>query len=225
MRRIKTRTLWITIAVAFLLAIGLIVACTQAKGNWTKVIIVLLAVDFIYLTVAVQMASYKTFRYRAKPVKYPTKDFEGDFDRIRGNLQKKGYKERKTPYGGSFLKVIGDTAYKCVLVEHTDKYFNQEQEEQTSPVNRDLEKCTRFIGLEIFYNIDEANLVKLPDFSLSGKNIYYTALLYQENRLFKCLNYVEPQDGFKEGFDTLLQHIEIKEIISAEAEAQEPLKN
>lgn len=211
MKKIKTRTLWISIAIAFILAIGLIVACTQVKGNWTKVIIVLLAVDFIYLTLAVQMASYKTFRYKAKPVKYPTKDFEGDFDLLRTNLLKKNYKERKTPYGSSFLKVIGDTAYKCVLVEHTDKYFNQEPEEQVSSTNRDLEKCTKFIGMEIFYNIDEANLIKLPDFSLCGKNIYYTALLYQENRLFKCLNYIEPKDGFKEGFDTLLQHIGLTE--------------
>lgn len=219
MRKIKTRTLWITIAVAFLLAIGLIIACTQVTGNWTKVIIVLLAVDFIYLTIAVQMASYKTFRYKAKPIKYPTKDFEGDFDRLRTNLLKNGYKERKTPYGGSFLRVIGDTAYKCVLVEHTDKYFNQEPEDQVSPANKDLERCKKFIGLEIFYNIDEINLRKLPDFSLCGKNIYYTALLYQENRLFKCLNYIEPEDGFKDGFDALLQHIEITEKTSYETKA------
>lgn len=212
MKRLSKKTLWIMVAVAFLLAIVLIVCCALASGVWGNVIVVLLVIDFIFLTIGVQVAAFQTFKYKPKLQKCPQKDFEGKYDDLKKHLLDLKYKERKTPYGSSFLKIIKDTAYKCVLVDDVEKYFAEPTEEtNTSSSNKDLDKCKRFIGLEIFYQIDEANLVKLQDFTFQGKNVYYTALLYQENDLFKCLNYQEPKDEFAQDFNTLLSHLNMRE--------------
>ena len=55
--KIKTRYLWISIAVCLLAAIGLIIGVTHLEAPWTTVVIVLLAIIFIYMTVAIQVVS------------------------------------------------------------------------------------------------------------------------------------------------------------------------
>lgn len=217
MRKLSKKTIWILVGVLFLLAILLIILCTFAEGNWPKVLMVLLAIDFIALTILVQWASFQTFRFKAKPINYPTKDYIGSFEALEGNLKNTGFKERKEAYGKSYLKIEGAIAYKCSLILDVEKYFNPEEQPASQP-NKDLEKCSKFIGLEIFHHIDEANLAKLPDFSIQGNNLFYTALLYQENDLFKCLNYVEPNGGFKEGFNKLIEGLALKEYIEEKEE-------
>ena len=70
--KIKTKYLWISIAICFLAAIGLIIGVTQLEAPWTTVVIVLLAIIFIYMTVAIQIASTRSFRYKPKKVNYQT---------------------------------------------------------------------------------------------------------------------------------------------------------
>lgn len=212
MKKISTKALWISVAIAFVLAIVLIVLCSYANDKWNKVIIVLLAIDFIYLTLAIQAASFKTFKYKAKKIVYDQKDYTGKYDNIYNLLKSKGYKQRKANYGYSFLKIEGATAYKCVLVDDYNAYFNQPESGEYNKPNKDLEKCKVFVGVELFKEIDETNLEKLTDFSFQGNRIYYTCLLYQENDSFKCLNYVEATSEFKQAFDQLLDDIDIKEV-------------
>nr|MDE6660930.1 hypothetical protein [Anaeroplasmataceae bacterium] len=181
MRNIKARYLWISVGVSFLMAVGLILGVTQTTGVWTKVFIVLIAIVFIYMTIAIQIASVKSFRYKPKPKNYPTISYEYPTLDMDENLKKKGYKPRVTPYGISYLKVEGTNAYKIVLVRNCEKYFNQEDnQENTASPNKSLEKCKKFIGFEIFYDYDEDTLRKLPDFNLQGNNVYYSGLYIQD---------------------------------------------
>ncbi len=64
MRNIKTKYLWISVVISFLIAGGLIFAVTQTEGVWTNVVIVLIAVVFIYTTIAIHIAATKSFRYK-----------------------------------------------------------------------------------------------------------------------------------------------------------------
>ncbi|MBE6136862.1 MAG: hypothetical protein E7176_00500 [Erysipelotrichaceae bacterium] len=211
MKKLSKKATWIIVAALFVLAILLIIACTFAQGNWPKVLMVILGIDFIALTLLIQRASILTFRYKPK-TNYITKDYTGEFDSIPASLKKCGFTERKEAYGKSFLWIEGTIAYKCNLVLDIEKYFNQQVEEETNTKpNKALEKCDRFIGFEVFKEIDEDNLVKLPDFSLQGTNIYYTALLYQEDNLFKCLNYLEPDEKFVDAFNRLLSCLNLEE--------------
>lgn len=215
MRNIKTRTIWISVVISALVAVGLIIGVTQTSGVWTNVVIVLLAITFIYMTIAVQIASTKTFRYRAKAVQYPTKKYTVDKESIDLTLKNKGYKPRNTVYGQSYLKIEDENAYKIVVVRNCEKYFSQpsEPDEKKSPNEKALEKCKRFIGLELFFDIDENALKKLPDFCLQGQNVYYAGYAYQEEEhTLLCPNYVEPSETFAPLLTQIHQDAKIEEI-------------
>lgn len=215
MRKIKTRYIWISVLIAFLIAVGLIVAVTFTEGAWTQVVIVLIAATFIYMTIAIQIASTKTFRYKPKPKNYPHKTYLMDTLNLDEPLKKLGYKPRVAPYGISYLKIQGTDAFKVVLIRNCEKYFNPEKEETPSNGNKSLEKCKRFIGIEVFYQYDEDTLRKLPDFSLQGNNIYYSGLYVEENKLI-CPNYIEPNDTFSELYQNIKLDLGLREDIPSE---------
>lgn len=212
MKNIKARYLWISVAVSFLIAVGLIVGVTYTSGAWTKVVIVLIAIVFIYMTLAIQFASMKSFRYKPKPKNYPVITYKYSVDDIDDLLKKKGYKPRVTPYGMSYLKVKDTYAYKVVLVRNFEKYFNQEEEKSSSAPNKSLEKCKKFLGIEIFYDFDEETLKKLPDFNLQGSNVYYSGV-YVENGKLICPNYIEPSEDFKELYQQIKEDLNLEEDV------------
>lgn len=215
MRNLKARYIWISVAVSFILGCVLVFAVTQTSGGWTTFMIVLMAIDFIYMTIAIQIAATKSFRYKAKPKHYKTKSFLCSNDHLNDLLKKNGYQPRKVSYGISYLKVLPPFAYKVVLIEDSKEYFNPEKEEQKNfPQNKLLEKCKQFIGCEIFLDYDEDTLKKLPDFNLQGDHIYYCGY-YKENDKLICPNYIEPKEAFSTLLDTIKQDLELEEDIPA----------
>ena len=206
--RIKTRYLWISIAVCFLMAVGLIIGITFLEKPWTTVVIVILAIIFIYMTLAIQVASTKTFRYKPKKVDYPTKEFELKQNDINEIIKSKGYKKRTVPYGLSYIKVIKDSAYKIVLINDSKKYFEPNDESKIEG-DKSLDKCKRFIGFEIFLDYNEEVISKLVDFNIQGNNIYYGGFYLNENKLI-CPNYVEPSEIFNDLYYTLLTDLDIE---------------
>ncbi|MDE7263190.1 MAG: hypothetical protein K2N64_00835 [Anaeroplasmataceae bacterium] len=217
MRNIKARYLWISVAISFLIAVGLIIGVTFTSGVWTNVVIVLIAIVFIYMTLAIQFASMKTFRYKPKPKKYPTITYVYSTEDMDILLKKNGYKPRVTPYGISYLKVKDTNAYKVVLVRDFEKYFNQEEQENSSSPNRSLEKCKKFMGIEIFYDFDEDTLRKLPDFNLQGTNVYYSGMYIEDGKLI-CPNYIEPSEDFKDLYQQIKKDLNLEEDIQREQE-------
>lgn len=215
MRNIKARYIWISVGISFLLGAGLIVGVTFTEGIWTKVCIVLIAVVFIYMTLAIQMASVKTFRYKPKPKHYPQIEYtlpEGDLDEL---LKKKGYKQRVEPYGCTYLKVQIPNAYKVVFIRNSEKYFNPEKEQTNTSGNKSLEKCEKFIGFEIFYDYDEETLRKLPDFNLQGDKVYYSGLYVEDKKLI-CPNYLEPSTEFLNLYEQIKKDLNLKIVDSIE---------
>ena len=218
MKEIKLKYVWLSIALAFVLSCVFIYLCSITEGALLTFIIVLLVITFIYMTVAVQYAGAKTFKYKPKKIIYPIINYECDVENLEDQLRKCGFKERKAPYGLSYLKIKNKIAYKVVLVKEEDKYFNQEEETQDVPVNKELEKCTKFMGFEIFINISEGNLYRLPDFSIQGKNVYYTAYYVSNENELTCLNYVEANEDYKEAYNNLIKDLNFKEIKMEENE-------
>ena len=149
-------------------------------------------------------------KYKPKSIIYPTINYECDINHLEEKLRKNGYKERNVPYGLSYLKIKNKIAYKVVLVKEEDKYFNQEEDNQEVPVNKELEKCIKFIGFEIFLNISEQNLYRLPDFSIQGKNVYYTAYYASSNHQLNCLNYLEPNEDYNEAYNNIINDLNLK---------------
>lgn len=218
MRNIKTRYIWISIAISFLIAVGLIIGVTFTSGVWTTVCIVLIAIVFIYMTLAIQFASVRTFKYKPKPKHYPTITYTSSHADLDEALKKEGYKPRAAPYGMSYLKVTGTNAYKVVVIRSCEKYFNQEQETENSTPNKALKNCKKFIGCEIFLDYDEDTLRKLPDFNLAGNNIYYCGL-YKEVDKFICPNYIEPSEKFQELYDQIKKDLAFEEELPESIES------
>lgn len=211
MKNIKARTLWIIIAVLFLAVIGLIFWCPNTDGALNTTIIVGIAIIFIAITFLVQVASFKSFKPKQKPINYVQKEYILDED-INQLLKKKGYEQRNKTYGKSYLKITGDYAYKVVVVDNIENYFKDDPNDIGEP-NKKLEKCSKLIGLEIFLEIDEESIRKIPDFSFQGKNVYYTALVKQENNRFVCMNYVIPTEENDEIYNNLFNELNLKENV------------
>lgn len=212
MKEIKLKYVWLSVVIAFILSCVFIYLCSIAEGALLTITIALLVITFIYMTIAVQYAGAKSFKYKPKKIIYPTINYECEVDNLEETLKKAGFKERNAPYGLSYLKTKNRVAYKVVLVKDEDKYFNQEEDNQEAPVNKELEKCTKFIGFEIFINISEENLYRLPDFSIQGKNVYYTAYYVSNKKELTCLNYLEPNADYNEAYNNLIKELKFNEI-------------
>ena len=70
MNKIKVKYLWISIAIAFVVGGLLIFGVTLTEGFMTNVVITLIAIDFIYMTIAIQVASSKSFKFKPMLVKF-----------------------------------------------------------------------------------------------------------------------------------------------------------
>lgn len=206
--KIKTRYLWISIAVCFLMAVGLIIGVTFLEEPWTTVVVVILAIIFIYMTIAIQVASTRTFRYKQKKRVYPTKEYNIKDNDIENIIKNKGYKKRDVPYGISYIKVVGVNAYKIVLIKDKEKYFEPNDESKIEG-DKSLDKCKRFIGFEIFIDYDEEVMSKLVDFNIQGNNIYYGGFYLNDNVLY-CPNFNEPSEIFNDLYYQMLSDLDIE---------------
>lgn len=211
MKNIKARTLWIIVVVLFVIAIGLIFICPNTDGVLNTIIIVGIAITFLAITFLVQAASFKSFKPKQKVPNYIRKEFiyEGSFDKL---LDDKKYEKRNKTYGRSYLKIVDKYAYKIVLIDNITNYFKEDPSDIGEP-NPKLEKCEKLIGIEIFLEIDEESIRKIPDFSFQGKNVYYTALVKQDNNIYVCMNYIEPNLDNLKIYEELLEDLELKENI------------
>ena len=208
MKNIKAKYLWLGVAGLFVIAVGLIVGCSYADKTLNKILIVFLAIDFIALTILIQMASFKSFRYKPKLAKLPNRSYSGDIK--KENLKAKGFKERETEFGYSYLKIDGERAFKLNIVNNNEAYFNPQAMDSSKP-NKALDKCNRLIGIELFLNPTDEVINKLPDFSMQGDRLYYTALIHKDN-IYKCVNYLEPNERFSEDYAKLIELLGLEEV-------------
>ena len=181
---------------------------TFLKDPWTTVVIVILAIVFIYMTIAIQVVSTRTFKYKPKKQNYLVKEYVLNDENIDKVIKSKGYKARNVAYGVSYIKIVGTNAYKIVVIKDKEKYFEPVEENDNAKAEKGLDKCKRFIGFEIFVDYDEEALSKLVDFNIQGNNIYYGGLYKDGNKLI-CPNYVEPSELFNDLYNTILTDLDI----------------
>ena len=208
MKKISAKVLWLIALGLIIIGAILVFVCSKVPNEWTKTIIVIIAIDFILATFVIQAASFKSFRYKAKN-NYPTLEYEGNYDELKKLLLDNKFNEDKHKYGSSFLKIDGDDALKVTLIDDIEYYYNQKENSEARKPNKDLDKCKRFIDIEIFKEIGEYE-DRLADFTIQGKNVYFTALLNMGNGEFKCFNYLEPEEEFLAGYNKLFEYLNIR---------------
>lgn len=213
LNKLSAKVIWIINAVLVLAGVGLIIWTANSTGTLTTVLLVFTGIDFFVLTMMIQVASFKTFKFKPKKVNYPTKDYNCDenlFDVIRGA----SFKERKLSYGSSFLKIDGKKAYKVVLVDNDEAYYAPSESDNYESDKR-LDKCTSFVAFEIFLNPCDTTFTKLPDYSIQGENVYYTAFGKKDDK-FTCFNFIEPNEKYGESYKYLLNLLKFIEVKNEE---------
>ncbi len=211
LKNIKARTLWIITGVILLLVIGLVILIPIVDKQFTTLIIVFMVIGFVLLTILIQVASYKSFKFKPKELPVEIKEFTTELDIIQ-TLKKNKYKERNKSFGVSFLKVSKPNAFKVTVITDIEAYYNPSDTDNSNS-DKELDNCDRMIGLEIFLNYKEEDLPKFKDYSLQGNNIYYTCLYKTEDNKYVCPNYLEPIENHKKNYDTLFNELGLKEII------------
>ncbi len=211
MRNIKARYLWLTSLVLFLAGIGLIFACVYTSDGLNRVMVVIMAIDFVLLTFTIQFATTKSLKFKPKKANYITKKLKNT-NKLAKVLVDNGFEKRSRSYGDSYLLISNKNAYKVVLVSDPVRYFdNDEDNEEVKKENTELDECNVFIGLEIFLSVNSDLITKLPDFTLEGGRIYYTALEYKGNNNYICHNYIEPNKDHLEAFNNLFKMLGFEE--------------
>lgn len=210
-KNLKARYVWITVGVLFLAAIGLIFAILNTNGGVNRALTIVLVIVFIFITFLVQYATFKTYNGRQqRKIKYPTKLYNTDLELSKA-LDDSGYKKTKREYGFSYLKIDHKIAYKVVLIDDINKYYNHTEDDNYEADKR-LDSCKMMIGLEIFNEVNEEALRKIPDYSFEVKNVYYTALVLREDGSYVCLNYIEPNEYHKEAFENIFKDLGLNEV-------------
>lgn len=208
MKIFKKWQLWAIFSVTLVIAVLLVWWNLYATNR--TIVTILLVIDFLIMTFALQMAISSTFKYKPKPKHYKKLTHPFDINNFADELIKKGYTQKAARFGYGFMKIIGKTAYKIVCVTDAEEYLkpveelteeeNKKQKDQTPG----LSKCTRFVGFEVFLEHNAKIIERLPDFSFQGKNIFYEGFYYDsENKCLIEVNQIEPAEEFKAAVNTL----------------------
>ncbi|MCR4898485.1 MAG: hypothetical protein K5892_04580 [Acholeplasmatales bacterium] len=209
MKNIKARTVWLIFLIEIIVCIGLLFGAIYSSDGLNKVMVVLIGIDFILITFTIQAATYKSFKNKAIKNSYVEKIFINDSD-LYEMVNKNKFEDRNRYYGKSYLKIDNDNAYKVTIITDPEGYFNAKDEGNDSKLNKRLNKCKRFMGVEIFLNSNEELKEKIKDFTIQGEKVYYTALLKVDDNIYKCFNYEEPSVNHKENFDYLFDLLGFK---------------
>lgn len=189
--RIPKKVFIIITILIFLLEVGLIFVYSKYPEKPLMVAIMVLSVLFV---ISINALVTRIAVFKPKKIKYPQEYYHGiSYLKMESKLLSAGFTKTPRSFGASFIKIENKTAYKILLISSYEKYFNNEEKDDTKPT-KGIEKCTSFIGFEIFFKYNEMVLERLPDFSFKGPNVLYSGFFYHEetDTLVEC-NKLNPE--------------------------------
>ncbi len=187
---------WIFVILFFIFGIILIIAANSVENN--EVLYFIMIGDFILLAMFLQNAIFKTFRYKIKAKKYKTNHYYlNNFDNLEEKLKANKFICKQKDFGFIYSKAIDKVLYKVVLILDSYIYFNQEEEKEDNKTPG-IDKCTKFIGFEIFNDNYEDTTMKVVDFSIQNERFFYEGFYFDvENKELIEANFIEPNENFE----------------------------
>lgn len=183
--KIPKKVFIIITVLVFLIQIGLIFLYMKYPTKPLMVAIMIVSVLFV---ITINALVSKIAVFKPKKIKYPQEYYYGvSYLKLESKLLSAGFNKTSKNFGASFIKIDKETAYKILLISDYEKYFNNDEKDDSKPT-KGIEKCTKFIGFELFYKYDEKVLTRLPDFSFKGPNVFYNGFFYHEetDTLVEC---------------------------------------
>lgn len=204
---LKPLYLWLLFLLSLIIGIALIIWVSNTSN--TTIPLILMVVDFVFLSMVLQPAIAKTFKFKPRPKQYVSNQYSlEDFGLLKETLKNAKYKERTLPYGFVYNKIVDKILFKIVLIADESKYFNQNDTSQESGMK--IDDCVGLIGFEIFATDKDEVKTKVLDFSFQGNNVYYEGLYYEA--ITKTLiepNYVAPSEKFLASYNIIMNDLNL----------------
>ena len=172
-QKLPKKVFVIITVLVFLIQIGLILLYMKYP---TKPLMVGIMIVSILFVVSINALVSRVAVFKPKKIKYPQEYYYGvSYLKLESKLLSTGFSKTNRSFGASFIKIDKQTAYKIVLISDYEKYFGNDDKDDSKPT-KGIEKCSKFIGFEVFYKYNEVVLQRLPDFSFKGPNVFYNGL-------------------------------------------------
>lgn len=204
----KKASIIITV-VSFLALIGFVcLYIFKISEQWVMIFIMILSVVSM---VSLNSMISKIIVFKPKKINYPKAYYKKqNYASLEAKLIRSGFKMTPKQFGAGFIKIEGETAYKVILIENDDRYFNQSQTKDKP--TKGIDKCSEFIGFEFFLKPTEQSIKRLPDFSFTGENVFYTGFYYDEvNGHLVEANKIDPK-SHNESYAHLKEMLELEQV-------------
>ena len=152
------------------------------------------------------------FEKKFKKKKYKPKYFYLEsLKSIDEALKKCDAKITKFDFGTSYLYIRNKVAYKIVIINSPDIYFNNKVEEQKNvKANKQLESCEKFIGFEIFDSQNEEVIDKTSLYTFQSEKFYYAGFYYlKDDNILVQTNFEQPNDNNHENYEFMINLLRI----------------
>lgn len=202
LKNLKTRYLWIMFGVMVVVSGLMTFVCTTINNQTLSLIILII----LYLITGAffEMAIARLFE-RKHQIKYNEVIYEYVKEEdIVESLRKNAFNSHKLSYGKAFIKIVDKTVYKVIFIKDMNNYKNPSEEDSKGTKTKGIDDCTKFIGVELFYDYDDEMKEKIRDFSFCGEKVYYTGLYVKEDSLVKP-NHIPPTEDFKDDYDNFMK--------------------
>jgi len=209
LKNIKARYLWIAFVISIIVCMLAIWGCSYLNNKMaTMIILVALFIlsGFIFQAAIGKSMIIKQEKRKYNPVNNEAISIESTIATLRDNK----FSSHKMSFGTSFTKIVNDTVLKATFINDTNKYFNSNNDEIASNV-AGINEAKRFLGFEIFSDVNEQLLSKIGDFSFNGEKVHFEGFYLTEEYLVEA-NYLEPYDEMKESYDYFKDLLNIKRV-------------
>ncbi|MFI3328956.1 MAG: hypothetical protein R3Y05_00565 [bacterium] len=164
---------------------------------------------FIIISIILNELTRRMVDNKFKP-KYTEKSYDiQSIDKIKEILNNRKANKMELSYATSYLLIDKDVAYKILIVNDNEQYFKSSEVKENNKPNKQLEKCTKFYGIELFLNVDDETISKLQQYTFQAQKIYYTAMYLNNNTLIQP-HYELPNEHHKDNYDFIINLLEMK---------------
>ncbi|UKI50603.1 MAG: hypothetical protein L6U99_04310 [Clostridium sp.] len=150
------------------LVLGVLLVLWTSRSEKNTLPMALMVLDFVIMTMAINSAIARTFRYKAKPRKCTVNKYEGlTSNELDKKLVSLGFNRKGVRFGHGYIKIEGKTAYKVVVIDDYSKYFTNNdtianETKKMKNQQRELINAINLLALKFFYTVDDSTKEKNP---------------------------------------------------------------
>ncbi len=197
LKKIKARYLFMMFFVMLIIDVLLILLMMRINNKTISLIV--LVVSFLITGSILSNAMYKVFTLKGMKTNKIIHKFKGE-EFMKENL--KDFTTNVRPFGIVYSKVIDKCAYKVTYVLDYSKY-SAEDDNKNYKKTPGIDDAKWMVGFEIFNEMNDDLMKKLPLYSMSGEKLYYLGMYIDNDNIIEA-DHVEPYTYLKEKYEKLL---------------------